>query len=391
MNARERYHATMHYLSRDRCPIMDFGFWHETIVIWEQYGLPKGINPDSFFGMDPQWIFCGGNMHLSPGFAEEVLEDKGETQIVRQGDGAVVERGKFLGSIPRHIDHALKDRESWEKEFKPRLQPDDPARFPCQEEWNNLVAEWTRPDRDYPLFIGAGSLYGIPRNWFGLERISEIVYDDRPLFEEIVETLADVCVAVLERTLSAGVRPEAASMWEDMCYNSGPLLSPKVFKEVLVPQYKRITGVLNKYGVDIVFLDCDGKIDALAGLWLEAGVNTMFPIEVGTWKHDPVEFRKRFGKDMRLMGGVDKHLLAHSREEITREVERLAPLVEEGGFIPTPDHRVPPDVPLSNYLFYLEEAKRVWGKGLANIAPTGVIDPNAPKARVDLYSWHLGD
>jgi uroporphyrinogen decarboxylase len=160
-------------------------------------------------------------------------------------------------------------------------------------------------------------------------------------------------------------------MWEDMCYSGGPLMSPRIFQEVLVPHYRRITGTLNRYGVDIIFLDCDGKIDALAPLWLEAGVNTMFPIEVGKWRADPLEFRRRYGKEMRLIGGVDKHVLMKSTREIAAEVERLAPLVEEGGYIPTPDHRVPPDVPLSNYIFYLEEAKRVWGKGLANLRPTG--------------------
>jgi hypothetical protein len=92
-----------------------------------------------------------------------------------------------------------------------------------------------------------------------------------------------------------------------------------------------------------------------------------------------------------MVGGVGKRILAGSQEEITREVERLAPLVEEGGFIPTPDHRVPPDVPLPNYLHYLNEAKRVWGKGLPNLKPTGVLDPNAPRVDEARYSWHLGE
>jgi hypothetical protein len=60
---------------------------------------------------------------------------------------------------------------------------------------------------------------------------------------------------------------------------------------------------------------------------------------------------------------------------IAAEIERLAPLVEEGGYIPLPDHRVPPDVPLANYIFYLDEAKRVWGRGLDNIKPTGRPQP----------------
>ncbi|HTL52365.1 MAG TPA: uroporphyrinogen decarboxylase family protein [Planctomycetota bacterium] len=371
MNDRERYHATMHYLPRDRCPIMDFGFWAETLPVWEQQGYPAGANPDEFFGMDKQWIHCGANLGLLPLFESKVLEDQGETEIFQQADGVVVQRRKFMATIPHEIDHLLKGRESWDKLYKPRLRAQDPNRFPPADEWKRKIAEWTRPDRDYPLFLSAGSLYGHMRNWMGMVGISEVLYDDRKLFEEMVETQVDVVLTVIERVLAAGVRPEAASMWEDMCYNAGPLLSPKHFKEILVPQYKRITKMLNKYGVDIIFVDSDGDISKLAGLWMEAGVNTMFPIEVGTWKGDPVKYRKQYGKDMRIMGGFGKVMLAGSKDGIKREVARFAPMVEEGGFIPFCDHRVPPDVPLDNYLFYLDEAKRVWGKGLSNIKPTG--------------------
>jgi uroporphyrinogen decarboxylase len=371
VNARERFTATMHYRPRDRSPIMDFGFWDETLVIWQDQGYPAGADPDMFFGMDPQWSECGGIVGLWPPFPELVLKDQGENEVAQQVDGVIVQRGKFMGAIPRHIAHTLVDRDSWEKYYKPRLRPDDQLRFPSNHAWEMLLEEWKNPERDYPLFVRAGSLYGVARNWFGLERISEILYDDRALFEEIVVTLADVVIASLEKTLGAGVRPEAASMWEDMCYSGGPLISPKVFKQVLVPQYKRITSVLNKHGVDIVFIDCDGKIDALAPLWLEAGVNTMFPIEVGKWHADPLVFRRQYGKDMRLMGGMGKLILAESTDAIAREIDRLAPLVEEGGYIPMPDHRVPPDVPFRNYMFYLERAKQVWGKGLPDLKPTG--------------------
>ncbi len=100
----------------------------------------------------------------------------------------------------------------------------------------------------------------------------------------------------------------------------------------------------------------------------------MFPIEVGKWHADPLEFRRRYGKAMRLIGGVDKHVLRRSPREIAAEVERLAPLVEEGGYIPTPDHRVPPDVPLRRLpLLPGRSQTRVWGKGLDNIKPTGKV------------------
>ncbi len=369
MNARERFEATLHYRDRDRCPMMDFGFWRETLEVWRGQGFPESFDPNEFFGMDPQWIWMGPEIDLCPAFPEEVLEDRGESEVVRQKDGVVVERGKFLGSIPRHLEHLLTDRDSWERHYKPRLHPGAEGRFPPIEIWDKRIQEWRNPERDYPLYLQVGSLYGIARNWFGLERISEILFDDPHLFEEIVETLANVSLEVIRKALSTGVRPEAAVFWEDMCYNSGPLLSPRLFEKFLVPHYHRITSCLQEFGVDVVMLDCDGDIRHLLPHWLSAGVNLMYPIEVGTWKGDVVEYRKRYGKGLLLMGGIDKNILARGREEIDREIDRLAPLVEEGGYIPTCDHRVPPNVPLSNYCYYIDRIRTVWGRGHESLNP----------------------
>ena len=130
---------------------MDFGFWSETLVIWGDYGLPRGADTDAFFGMDPQWIVAPINTHLCPGFGHVVLEDRGETEVVRDGEGVTKEQRKFLGSIPRHLDHTLKDRPSWEREFKGRLDGADPRRYPRN--WPDLVKRYTDPERDYPLGI----------------------------------------------------------------------------------------------------------------------------------------------------------------------------------------------------------------------------------------------
>jgi len=383
----------MHFKPVDRCPIRDFGFWDETFLVWHKYGLPQsvenGATAGEFFGMDPE-LMCGGFTDLCPYFEEELLEDRGDSEIVRDLDGVVLERGKIMSAIPKHLDHLVRDRESWEQHYKPRMRPDDPRRFPSQESWTKeWVERWTHPDRDYPLSIYAGSLYGRQRQWFGLVRVSEIIYDDPKLFEEIVETCADIAIALIERICGEhGVRPEAASMWEDMCYNAGPLISPRTFKQVLVPHYRRIVDTLHRYDVDVVSVDCDGKIDKLVPLWLEAGVNCMLPLEIGTWGADPVEYRKEYGRDLLIMGGFNKRILAARKSDITAEVERLAPLVEEGGFIPFCDHLVPPDVPLSNYIHYLNEAKRVWGRGLDNLKPTGEPDwENAEFKEANGYTW----
>lgn len=389
MNDRERFTATMHYQPRDRAPMMDFSFWQETLVAWHDQGLPPSVdrtNADAFFGMDglerydlggrsvatfsDKAVIDSSHGHVTvglyPTFEETVIEDRGDHEVLQQADGVRVLRRKFMSSIPTHEAHLLTDRESWNRHYKPKLDPSDPERVSPMD--SAVVAQWTDTDRDHILYLPGGSLYGWIRNWLGIENVSYVVYDDPAWFEEMVVTIADCTVGVLSRALECGARFDACGFWEDMCFNTGPLLSPEKFKQVLVPQYRRIAELLRKHGVDVVWVDCDGKIDALIPLWLEAGVNCVMPVEVGTWDGDPVRFRKEYGRDLLIMGGFDKHILARTKEDIVREIQRLTPLVDEGGYIPFCDHRVPPDVPLENYLFYIEHAREAWGKN-TNLKP----------------------
>lgn len=381
MNNRERFLATMRYQPRDRAPITDFGFWEETFAVWHQQGLPKKIhftyaksNHVDYFGMDfgIDALSRSTEMRigLMPAFRKRVLEDHGDHEIIQQPDGVRVLRRKFMGSIPQHQGHLLTDRESWRKHYKPRLDPTSARRFPA--DWADRVARWQDPNRDEIVVLPGGSLYGWIRNWMGVENVSYLLYDDPAWFEEMVVTVADCIIGTLQRALESGVRFDACGMWEDMAYRAGPLISPKHFKHYLVPHYRRITDLLHKYGVDIIWLDCDGDISLLTPLWLDAGVNCMFPLEVGSWGADPITYRRQYGKELLMMGGFDKHILQASKAGIEQEVKRLAPLVEEGGYIGFCDHRVPPDVPLANYHFYLEQVREIWGHGV-NLLPFGHV------------------
>lgn len=371
MNDRQRFLATMHYLPRDRAPICDFGFWPETIDAWHSQGLPQAVqykdydstHTDKYFGMDSLGGGPSPNVWLFPCFESKILEDRDDHELVQQHDGVTVLRKKHLGSIPQHHAHLLTDRDSWVKHYKPKLMADTPGRLPA--DWSDHRRQWQDPARSTPRVANCGSLYGWIRDWMGVENVSMVVYDDPVWLEEMVTTIADLVVTCLQISFDHGARFDAGAFWEDMCYSGGPLLSPAHFKQFLVPQYRRITSLLRCHGTDVIWVDCDGKIDALLPLWLEAGVNCMFPIEIGTWNADPLRFRRQYGRDLLMMGGFSKHTLSGSFPDIEREVLRLAPLVEEGGFIGFADHRVPPDVPFDNYRFYLQKVREIWGKGIS--------------------------
>jgi hypothetical protein len=368
MNDRNRFAATMHYQPRDRTPLYDFNYWDETVPAWYEQGLdPKWNrrNIREYFALDcslgggePQDWGTGIASALVPVFERKIIEDDGDEYTEIQHDGVVVRKQRSSVSIPMHVGHTLVDRESWKKHYLPRLDPANPERIP--KDWNRRVKHWLDPNRDHPIFLNGGSLFGWIRDWMSIENLSLVVYDDPAWFEEMVTTVANLQLEMLGKAFATGARFEACSMWEDMCYNAGPLLSPSHFEQYLVPHYRRITDLCRKHGVDVVWVDCDGKIDALIPLWLEAGVNCMFPIEVGTWNGDPVRYRREYGRDLLMMGGFDKHILSMAPQAIEREVIRLAPLVEEGGYIGFADHRVPPDVPLANYLHYLDCVRRIW-------------------------------
>lgn len=383
MNDRQRFQAIMHYQPFDRGFIQDFQYWNETIEAWHHYGLPEDANyhtAQDFFGFDRLWEHAGAELLLCPGFDYKVIEEDAEYITVRRGDGVITRNRKTLGTIPHEIDHVLKDRSSWEKEFKWRLDPSNPDRIPST--LDEKLAASPDSTRTFPLMTGAAGFFGYLRNWMGLEGISYLQYDDPKLLEEMIATLGDCIVGTLGRVLAkakaAGVTFDLASMWEDMAYGHGPLMNLQSFIDLCIPQYQRISSLLRQHGCDLIMLDCDGDPNLLYPHWVKAGVNIAFPMEVGTWDNEPIKARKVYGKEMRIMGGFSKRILAQTPADIDREIDRLAPLVEEGGFIPFCDHRVPPDVSLSNYIHYVIRAKQVWGKGLPNLRPTGTPNTKAP-------------
>jgi len=369
MNARERYVRTFHFQPVDHVPDEEFGWWDDTLRIWHKQGLPKEITDngkgDFYFGF--AWKdWAPVNLDLIPGFEYKVLEEDDRHVVFIDGSGVTQMSNKSgASSIPKYLRFPLETHADWE-EFKRRMDPTDPRRFPSN--LDEIVANLKTAEN--PVAIGVGSLFGWIRNWMGFENLAMLSIDDPAWVEEMVDYLAEFILACVEPVLvkmeQEGAKLDVASMWEDICFNNGPMVSPKFFRQVVTPRYKRITDRLRKAGCDLVYLDCDGNIMQLVKPWLDGGVNIMFPIEIRGGS-DPVKMRELYGHDVLLAGGVDKMALIAGKEAILADIKRLDPLVRDGGFIPHVDHRVPPDVTYENYLYYLRE-KRAW-LGIPEPAP----------------------
>ena len=372
MTNRERVRAILNDQNADRIPLVAFGYWEETLQKWAHQGHITQQQCDGYYdnspadceimaklGFDFNWsAVLGGNYSLYPAVEEKVLSVEPDgAEIIRDHNGLIVRRKADIVSIPSEIGTTLTDREAWEKYYLPKLQ------F-CEERIPGIAAIEQRianTPAGNPIGLHCGSLYGFVRDLMGVEQLSYIQVDDEDLYAEIIDTCADLCYRVVERILQTGVQLDYAHFWEDICFKNGPLVNPTVFAERVGPHYRRITELLKQHGVNIVSLDCDGKIDLLVPIWLKNGVNTMFPIEVGTWNGSIGPWREKYGRDIRGVGGMDKRVFAQDRAAVDREIERLKPLVDMGGYIPCPDHRIAPDAEFANVAYYCEQFRKTFG------------------------------
>ena len=372
MNTRERFLKIAHFERKNDIFIPSYegaSPWKETLKRWHKEGLPEEIQNTHYYNngflslagwtdlseylnLDRLEQFNPGlrrGSTLFPPFEYKVLEENERHQIAINEEGVKIKIMKDSpDSMPQWLEYPVRDKKTWE-DFKKRLNPYSPERYPSN--WEELKKQLN--ERDYPLGIRAGSFYGFLRDWIGVENLSLMFYDNPKLIEEMEEYLEWFYIETIKKAITE-VKFDFAFIWEDMCFNKGPLISPQLFRKFLLPHYKKITDFLRKHGIDIIEVDSDGNLNELIPLWLEGGVNAVFPLEVAAG-NDAVALRKKYGKDLILFGNIDKRALSKGKKEIKEEIMRKVPyLISTGGYFPHVDHDIPPDVSWDNVQYYLE-------------------------------------
>jgi len=283
-----------------------------------------------------------------PPFETEVLADEGETIVRREPDGIIKRVRKHGVSMPQFLKFPVESRKDWE-EIKWRLDPTVEERY----EAFRKEAKWLR-GRDHVLRFGVCGAYGHPRNLFGEENLAYIYYDDPKLLHEIMENWVELYIGIADHICPL-LDFDYVFMWEDMAYKTGPLISPRLVREFMLPYYKQLIQHLrSRHGIDIFLLDTDGNPEVLLPIFIEAGINVLIPLEIAAGT-EPLPIREKYGEQLALMGGIDKRALTGDKETIKREVMRKVPaMLESGGYIPGVDHAVPHDVPFENYCYFVE-------------------------------------
>lgn len=349
-------------------PLWEMGYWGITVQRWRDQGMTefKGdlagrrlpgksvaglpVMTDAagrdLVGLEPSGERFPGNYWIWPEFEPRILEQRGSWQLMVDEMGVQMEVS-LEGSAPRYRSWPVSTREDWEAFKAERFDPGAPGRYP--DNMKEVIAGCR--DRQVPLGMGTWvGFYGSLRYLLGTERLMTAYYDEpdliRTMIADLLEFWKQVYAPILER-----VAVDRFNMWEDMCYNHGPLISPQLFREFMLPAYKELTGFVTGFGVRNVILDTDGDCWKLIPLFVEGGVTGLVPFEVAAGM-DVRQVRERYPR-LQILGGIDKRAVIKGGGAISQELRARVPvMLKEGGYIPFLDHLVPPDVSLGNFLDY---------------------------------------
>lgn len=185
-------------------------------------------------------------------------------------------------------------------------------------------------------------------------------YEDPELINDILDTISATNARLLER-ICREVTVDALFIHEDMAGKTGPMIGPNLVREFMVPYYQNAWQILQASGTKLFCQDSDGDINVDIDAFIEGGVNVFLPCEPAA-NMDIVALRKKYGNRIAFHGGIDKHVLRKSKEEIKAELDyKLQPCMLEGGVVFGLDHRITNGTPLENYIYYVDYARQKLG------------------------------
>jgi uroporphyrinogen decarboxylase len=250
----------------------------------------------------------------------------------------------------------VESRQDWER-MKERYTLDAPGRFPV--DFADRAAHLR--ERSFVSGITISGPFWQLREWLGFENLCVLLLDDPAFAREMIDFWRQFVAAMLERMLRHYV-PDVVTISEDMAYKEKPMVGPDMAREFLLPCWRAWGDLCRGAGVPIYQVDSDGHVGSLIPVWIEAGFNCNTPQEVAAGNDLPA-YRRRFGERMAYEGGIDKRAMASGGRALRAEIARIQPVIDAGGYIPSCDHGIPPDVSWQNFVEYCRLLAQATGWG----------------------------
>jgi hypothetical protein len=321
MNSRQRFLATMAFDSPDRVPYFEEGIREEVLAAWRAQGLSSQADLAKLFHTDQR---------------EEIDLDL------------------WPRPQPERWPACRQDLRDYER----CLDAAEASRLPAN--WSQKVSAWQVRQHVLMLRLHDGFFLTMGvENWQRFYQVIHLVKDDPSFVRAMLDLQAAFNTRLAGQVLRQ-VQVDAVIFSEPIGGMHGPLIAPWTYQELVLSSYAPLFELIRQHAIQTVILRTYANARVLLPGLIQAGVNCLWACECETGAMDYLAIRKEFGRDLRLIGGIDLDALRYGRDRIRQEVlGQVPPLLESGGFIPLADGRVRPDVPLQDYIYYRQLLERV--------------------------------
>lgn len=157
----------------------------------------------------------------------------------------------------------------------------------------------------------------------GFERLFFRLVEDPVFVRQLLEVRTEWCIAMYQKAASLGA--EVLILGDDAGHSEGPMISPAMWREFILPYHRRIVGALD---VPVIW-HSDGNIESLLPMAIEAGFAGIHGLEPMSGM-DLAKTKQEYGRDLVLVGNVDVRVLCDTnlaavRGEVDRCMEQGAP------------------------------------------------------------------
>lgn len=335
MNSRDRMHAALRRQQPDRVPIAEF-------VIDEK--VARAILPDikdvpEFMDrMDLDAVACMT-------FFDRVREF---------ADGSFIDEwGVTYKPSPEAVAHPLKGPIRTVDDAKAYTPPDPdvPHRLGMLPE---VVARYKGKRA---ILFHARAAFMWSAYLMGIDNLLASLLAEPELATLVMDKVLEANIGVVRRAIRAGA--EVIVLGDDYAHNLAPLMSPKLFREFILPRLARMVAVVKEEGAFCV-KHSDGNIYPILDMIVSTGIDGLNPIEPVAGM-DLATVKRLVGDKVCLLGNIDcGHLLSHGTPEQVEQavIQAIHDAGEGGGFIITSSNSIHSSVNPANYVAMIQSARR---------------------------------
>lgn len=374
MTSRERVVTALSHREPDRVPF-DCSFTYEGYLRLQDYlGLKTEVVPSS------PWLAIGNPMEL----IEELNIDLCYIGLGKSSKAPVFEYGMETytdewGATYRKLenntglsyeiyDPVLKNATIDDLEDYPWPDPYNPELTEGLEEKARELSENTGL-----ALIGKFSNSIFEQSFYlrGFEQMLMDVSLNPEFVDALMGKMVDLALARLEVGLKACGKYIQCVRFagDDMGQQSGLLMSPKMFRGVIKPQfsryYKAARAMIDEYNPEIrIIAHTDGDVYPIIPDYIEMGLDVLNPVQPYVAEMEQDKLKAEFGDRLSFHAAIDiqRVMPFGTPEEVKAEaIKTMQTLGPGGGYILAPTHYLQGDVPPENVIA-LRDAVLEYGK-----------------------------